>query len=155
MDLAFTHKFQAEPAKVVDLFRNEAFIADLAKHAGATSHSVSISDDATSLDMQLPTPANVATFIGKTVRLVMRFAFKPSGGDGSYQGNVDVDVPGMPVDVAAKAVLKPTAKGSEGVYSGTLKVKIPLVGKKAEAQIEPFIIRAFNQVEKRANHWLS
>lgn len=155
MELAFTQNFQAEPAKVVALFRNEAFIADLAEHAGATSHDVTLTDENTVLAMQMPTPGNVAAFIGKTVKLTMTFAFQESGSDGSYRGKVDVDVPGMPIDVVANADIAPAPSGAKGNYSGELRVKIPLVGKKAEAQIAPFITRAFNQVERRANVWLA
>ena len=38
---------------------------------------------------------------------------------------------------------------------GELSVKIPLVGKKVEAQVEPMIARAFAGIERRAQDWLS
>lgn len=155
MQLAFTHTFQAEPARVVDLFRNEDFVADVARHAGALSHEITVTPEATTLGMQLPTPGNIAKVVGKSVTLSMRFAFPPAEADGSYRGKVDVTVPGMPIDVKADAIISPTAAGSKGDYSGELNVKIPLVGKKVEAQVEPFIKRAFDGVERRANHWLA
>lgn len=155
MDLAFTQTFQAEPARVVELFRNEAFIADVAEHAGAVTHQVSVDPEATRLTMQLPTPGNLAKVIGKTVDLTMSFAFPPADTDGVYRGNVDVDVPGMPIDVRAKAVISPDGNGARGDYSGQLNVKIPLIGKKVEAQVAPFITQAFDGVERRANHWLA
>jgi len=34
-------------------------------------------------------------------------------------------------------------------------VKIPLVGKKIEAQVEPMIARAFAGIERRAQAWLT
>ena len=42
-----------------------------------------------------------------------------------------------------------------GDYEGELKVKIPLVGKKVEAQVEPFIVQAFAGMERRARVWLT
>lgn len=155
MDLAFTQNFQAEPARVVELFRTEAFISDVAEHAGAVSHQVAVDPAATTLSMQLPTPGNLAKIIGKTVDLKMRFAFPPADADGTYRGKVDVQVPGMPITVKADAAIGPAGGGAKGDYSGRLDVKIPLVGKKVEAQVEPFIRRAFDGVEGRANHWLT
>ena len=66
-----------------------------------------------------------------------------------------MDVPGMPIDVRAKAVISPDGNGARGDYSGQLNVKIPLIGKKVEAQVAPFITQAFDGVERRANHWLA
>lgn len=64
-------------------------------------------------------------------------------------------MPGMPVDVHADAVLTPEGEATVGRYSGELKVKIPLVGKKVEAQVEPFIREAFAGIERRAAVWLA
>ena len=38
---------------------------------------------------------------------------------------------------------------------GEVKANIPLVGKKVEAQVEPFITDAFDGLERRAADWLS
>ena len=70
-------------------------------------------------------------------------------------GTVTVDVVGMPVDVNAQAEMLPKDGATEGRYTGDLKVKIPLVGKKVEAQVEPFIRDAFAGLERRAADWLS
>ncbi|HMR50592.1 MAG TPA: DUF2505 domain-containing protein [Arachnia sp.] len=155
MDLAFTQNFQAEPARVVELFRTEAFISDVAEHAGAVGHQVAVGPQATTLDMQLPTPGNLAKIIGKTVDLKMRFAFPPTEAGDVHKGKVNVSVAGMPITVQADAAISPDGDGARGDYSGRLDVKIPLVGKKVEAQVEPFIRHAFDGMERRANHWLT
>ena len=41
------------------LFRNEAFIDDVAKHANAIEHTVNIADDVTHLDLTLPAPESI------------------------------------------------------------------------------------------------
>ena len=72
------------------------------------------------------------------------------------KGNFTVDIAGAPVTVEADATLSPTGpSSSEAVYVGELTVKIPLVGKKVEAQVEPMIARAFAGIERRAQDWLS
>ncbi|MBB1509155.1 DUF2505 domain-containing protein [Tessaracoccus sp. MC1756] len=156
MDLDYTHTYAADPERVVGLLRNEDFIADVAVHAGATEHSVDITPDATTLIMSLPVPATIAKFIGSSMKLKQVFRFGDVAADGSVRGTVDVDVPGMPVDVTADAEMLPQGDGTtQGRYTGDLKVKIPLVGKKVEAQVEPYIRDAFAGLERRAADWLS
>ncbi|TAL18377.1 MAG: DUF2505 domain-containing protein [Frankiales bacterium] len=52
--------------------------------------------------------------------------------DGSRTGTWRADVPGAPVDVHGTMRLVPTATGCDYVIEGTAKVKIPLIGGKAE-----------------------
>lgn len=156
MDLDYTHTYAANPERVVGLLRNKDFIADVAHHAGATEHDVDITDEATVLTMALPVPDSIAKFVGRTMRLKQTFRFEPPRADGSIRGTVDVDVPGMPVDVVANAAMVPQANGTtQGRYTGDLKVKIPLVGKKVESQVEPYIRDAFAGLERRAADWLT
>lgn len=156
MDLDYTHTYAADPQRVVGLLRNADFIADVARHAGATEHSVDITDEASTLTMSLPVPASIAKFVGSTMKLKQVFRFGEPAADGSIRGTVDVDVPGMPVDVNANAAMLPQGDGTtQGRYTGDLKVKIPLVGRKVEAQVEPYIRQAFAGLERRAADWLS
>ncbi|MFT3886618.1 MAG: DUF2505 domain-containing protein [Arachnia sp.] len=155
MQLDYTHTYAADPARVAALLRTEAFLDDVATHAGATSHSVEVRDDATVLGMKLPVPSHLTKFVGQAVQLTQTFRLQAPAADGSVRGTVDVDVPGMPVEVAANAVFSPTASGTTARYTGTLTVRIPLVGKKVEAQLEPFIRDAFEGLERRAADWLS
>lgn len=155
MKLDYTHTYAATPERVVALLRNPEFIDDVARHAGALEHEVTIDDDATRLMMKLPVPSHLTKFVGQAIALQQVFRFQPPRADGSIDGAVEVDVPGMPVDVNAVAQMRPTAEGTTAHYGGDLKVKIPLVGKKVEAQIEPFIRDAFDGLERRAADWLS
>ena len=113
-------------------------LTDVAQHAGALEHSVAVNPDNTSLNMALPVPANLAKFVGSTISLEMTFRFQPPAADGSVTGTVDVDVAGLPVDVAARALLTPTGGTTVAHYAGTLTVKIPLVGRKVELVFSPF-----------------
>lgn len=154
MKLAFQHSYPAPPADVASLLRNEAFLDDVARHAGAVSHQTTIGTEETRVQMALPAPSNIQKFVGNTVTVVISLAFNPSASDGSMPGTVSVDVPGMPITATASSKLTPTQTGSAGHYEGELKVRIPLVGGKVEAQIEPFVVDAFAGIESRANVWL-
>lgn len=67
-----------------------------------------------------------------------------------------VNVQGAPVAVVATGLLQPTVNnGSRADFRGSLTVRIPLVGRKIEAQVAPMITEAFEGIERRANHWLT
>ena len=155
MKLDYTQAYPAEPAKVVALLRNKDFVEDVARHAGALEHTVEVASDATTLAMRLPVPGKLTRFVGESIQLNQVFRFTEPGPDGTAHGTVEVDVPGMPVDVNAQGTLSPTDAGTTARYTGDLKVKIPLVGKKVEEQIEPFIRDAFDGLERRAADWLT
>ena len=155
MKLAFQHTYPAPPADVAALLRNEAVLHDVAEHAGAIDHSVEIKETGTRIAMELPSPEGTQKFIGKTIRYSILMAFAAAAADGSMPGTVHVDVPGLPVEANAVSKLTPTSAGCSGTYEGELKVRIPLVGKKVEAQVEPFIVEAFAGMESRARVWLT
>lgn len=154
MHLSFQHTYAGTPSEVVALFRNPEFIADVATHAGAINHDVSVEAGVTRLRMALPTPDNVATFVGRSADITMIFRWEgPSAAD-AWRGLVDVGVKGLPVKVDARCVLEPVSAGARADYSGDLEVKIPLVGGKVEKMVAPFIAEAFAGIERRAQAWL-
>ena len=155
MKLDYVHTYAATPEQVVALMRTPEFLDDVAKHAGAVAHTVDVSDDSTRLGMTLKVPSSLTKFVGQTMRIDQIFRFQAAGADGTVPGTVEVDVPGMPVEVSAAAQLRPEGDTTRGHYSGDLRVRIPLVGKKVEAQVEPFITDAFDGLERRAADWLS
>ena len=155
MKLDYTQAYPAEPARVVALLRNQDFVEDVAKHAGALEYDVDVRDDGTRLAMKMPVPEKLTRFVGESIQLNQIFRFSDVAADGTARGTVEVDVPGMPVDVDAQGVLTPEGDRTIGRYTGDLKVKIPLVGKKVEAQVEPFIRQAFDGLERRAADWLT
>lgn len=155
MKLAFQQAFPASPDRVAALLRNQEFLEDVAEHAGATQHSSRIRDRVTELDMSIPSPERVQSVIGSTVSMSLVMEFQDAGPDGVVPGNVRVTVPGMPVEAYADGRLTPRGDQTIGEYEGELKVRIPLFGKKVEAQIEPFVVAAFEGIERRANEWLT
>lgn len=155
MQLSFHHEYDGSVDEVVTLFRTPDFISDVAQHAGAQSHDVSVTDGVTNLRMTLATPANVAKFVGSTADITMVFRWSEAEPSGTRRGTVDVAVKGLPVSVDAGVALSPTASGSAADYQGDLTVRIPLVGGKVEKLVAPFITEAFAGIERRAKVWLN
>lgn len=155
MKLAFQQSFPAEPAIVLELLRNKEFLADVAEHAGARSHTASVDGERTLLAMELATPAKVQSVLGATIKVSLDMRFRQPAADGTVSGRVDVNVPGYPVEAFTTVSLAPGGEGTIGRYDGEMKVKIPLIGKKVESQVEPFVVAAFNGIERRARVWLT
>lgn len=156
MELNFTHHYDGPAERVVELMRTKEFIDDVATHAGAQSHSVHVEDGVTHLDMTLAAPPSIAKVVGGSIRLTQVMSWGEPDANGTRRGNIDVDVAGAPVKVNAGGVLKALSdSSSQADFTGELNVRIPLLGKKIEAQVAPMIQQAFAGIERRANAWLA
>lgn len=87
-------------------------------------------------------PAGLPGFLEKLIpdgaRAGQLDTWGPPQLDGSRQGTWRADVPGAPVDLSGRMRLVPTASGCDYVVEVTAKVKVPLVGGKAEQ----FVVQA-------------
>lgn len=156
MHLSYQHNYPASPDDVVALMANPDFIADVAEHAGSTSHSVRIEGRSTHMEMTLPAPSDVRKLLGSTISVTERLTWGDPDADGVRRGTIEFIVSGLPVNVTADAVLKSTGPSSSAAtYEGELNVMIPFVGKKVEAQVAPSINDAFAGLERRAAVWLT
>lgn len=153
MHLSFHHAYPGTPDETVNLFKNPDFISDVAAHSGATRHEVTVDDRVTQLALSLPTPSDVARFVGKVVDLALVFRWLEPDASPERSCNLGVDVKGLPVSAEARCILRPTPEGTSGDYSGNLVVRIPIVGSKVERMVVPFLVDAFDGIERRANAW--
>lgn len=87
-------------------------------------------------------PSSIPGFLEKLIpaggRAGQEDTWGPALPDGSRAGTWKADVPGAPVDVRGTMRLVPTHAGCDYVVEGTVKVKIPLIGGKAEG----FVVQA-------------
>ena len=81
-------------------------------------------------------PAGVPGFLQRFVpqdgRVTQTDTWGPAGADGARRGTWQVDTPGAPVAMGGTMAVEPTASGSRYVVDGEVKVKVPVVGGKAE-----------------------
>ena len=156
MHLSYQHSYPASSDAVVALMANPEFIADVAEHAGATSHDVRIEGRTTHMAMALEAPSNIRKFVGSTIHVTERLTWGDPDPQGVRHGTIEFSVAGLPVNISAAAVLTPTGEASStATYEGDLNVKIPLVGKKVESLVAPSIDDAFAGLERRARYWLT
>ncbi len=79
-------------------------------------------------------PGFLQRFLPKDGRVTETFDWGPEQG-GTRRGTWHVDIAGAPARLGGTMLLEPTASGSRYVVEGTVDVKVPLVGGKAESFI--------------------
>ena len=81
-------------------------------------------------------PAGIPGFLAKLLpadgRAGQTEIWEPARPDGSRHGSWQASMPGAPVDLGGTMRLEPTADGCTYTIEGTAKVKLPIVGGKAE-----------------------
>ena len=89
----------------------------------------------TSRSLPASVPGFLKAFLPGDNRAVQTDSWGPAGPDGVRPGTWRVDIPGAPAEVGGAMRLEPAARGSSYVIDGTVKVKLPLIGGKAESFI--------------------
>ena len=87
----------------------------------------------TRVSAEIETPGPMRPVAGPSVTVGQEMAWGPASADGSRTARLILKVAGMPVEVDAHARLAPTASGCAVEYSGTLAVKVPILGPALEA----------------------
>ena len=86
--------------------------------------------------------------------VIQRMMWSEPDSDGSRSATMEISVAGLPVHVDAVARLSPTAAGSAIDYSGSLTVKVPLIGAMIEKQAVPFILETLDIQQRTGIAWL-
>lgn len=73
----------------------------------------------------------------------------------TVHGEVTISASGVPGSGVGAAVLEPVAGGSRLVFSGTLEIKIPLVGGRIEKAIADQIVAELPQLTRFTSDWIS
>ena len=85
-------------------------------------------------------PGFLAPFLPQDRRTTQTDVWGPSRG-GARRGTFAVSFPGSPGEVSGETVLEPTDAGTRWSVTGTVRIKVPLVGGKAEGFLAPLVER--------------
>lgn len=77
-------------------------------------------------------PGFLQRFLPADGRVLETFDWGPAAADGTRHGTWSADIPGAPAKLGGTLRLDPTDIGSAYTIAGEVKVKVPLVGGKAE-----------------------
>ena len=85
-------------------------------------------------------PGFLRSFMPADGRVTQTDRWEPAQ-DGVRRGRWDVTFPGSPGVIGGDTTVTPTGTGSHWVVSGTVQIKIPLVGGKTEGFLAPLLER--------------
>lgn len=92
---------------------------------------------------QLPggVPGFLEKFLPKDGRVLETFDWGGPGADGAHRGTWKVEIPGAPASLGGTMRLEPLPEGSTYTIEGAVKVKVPIIGGKAESFIADMVQR--------------
>lgn len=155
MDINSTADFAADPETVFTMLTTQEFLDRVCVASHALRHESSVHDDTTRTSRTLPAPDAAAKFTGPELTVVETIRWAAAEGDGSRNGTVDLTVEGQPVTMKGTVRLAPGDSGSTLTLAATLKVAIPLLGKKLEQAAAPAVLAGFTTQQKVGADWLA
>ena len=155
MQITSRLEFAADPKTVHLMMTDRGWLTELVGRSEATSHSIDIAGPTTRVEMALPAPQEIARFVGSALNVRQTVTWGDPAQDGSREGSLVVEVPGMPVTMNGSARMYPGGRGTVVDYSGDLKVNIPLMGKKIEQQAAPHVKDAIDTQQAVGDDWLA
>ena len=85
-------------------------------------------------------PGYLSPFLPKDGRTTQTDVWGPAVG-GVRRGTFAVSFPGSPGEISGETLLEPAGAGTRWTVTGTVRVKVPLVGGKAEGFLAPLVER--------------
>ncbi|MFY9913235.1 MAG: DUF2505 domain-containing protein [Nocardioidaceae bacterium] len=164
MNISATISYPAStsPAQVYELSTDPDFRAAVCEATHALDYDVHIDehDDGTSRVVVSRTmPADVPDFmkklIGETVGVVQTEDWSAPGDDGQRTADLVLEIKGQPAKMVGTAAIVVTGTAVETRIEGNLKVSIPFVGKKIEAEVAKGIYAAIRREQETAASRLS
>jgi Protein of unknown function (DUF2505) len=141
MDVRQDIVYDASPDDVFEMLCDQTFREEVCRAIGSVSYDVSISRDGDSATvrnhrvMEADLPDVAKKIIGDTIEMVQTEEWGHRETDGARTADFHVEIPGKPGSIAGTIALSPTRTGSLESVSGQVKVSVPLLGKRLEAEV--------------------
>ncbi len=154
MELRETLEYDASPDRVFAMLCDSQWREQVCAEQHALRWDVAIDSTSDKADVSvvrvLPSrvPDVVKSMVGETIETAQTERWGVAAPDGSRRGDFDVQVKGQPATVTGDVRLEPTATGTRQTVVADVRVKIPFIGKRIEAEIAK-AIRAGITVENR------
>ncbi|MGH3314687.1 MAG: DUF2505 domain-containing protein [Nocardioidaceae bacterium] len=141
MDVREEIRYDAAPDQVFEMLCDQAFREKVCRAVGSIRYDVSIERDGDTARvrndrvMKADLPDFAKKVVGDTIEMVQTEDWGARQADGSRIADFHVEIPGKPGAIKGSVTLSPDGTGSKEVIAGTVKVSIPLVGKKLENEV--------------------
>ena len=148
--------------EVVALVLDPEFRAAVCDATMAIAHEVDVQrgDDGSAVvtvNRTLPAevPDFIRRFVGETIELAQAETWEPADGSVTRRADLSLQVVGQPAAMTGSIVLRETSDGVHEVVRGELKVSLPFIGGKIEAEIAKGIVAAARKEQETGRTWLS
>jgi hypothetical protein len=141
MDVREEIRYDAAPDQVFEMLCDQAFREKVCRAIGSISYDVSIERDGGTARvrnhrvMKADLPDFAKKVVGDKIEMIQTEDWGARQADGSRTADFHVEIPGKPGAIKGSVTLSPDGTGSKEVVAGTVKVSIPLVGKKLENEV--------------------
>ena len=157
MKFRHVNSYAATPAEVHAMLTAAAFREEVCTSQRALAHSVDVSQegDATSVVIQQTqsmesAPAAARKVVGSTVQIVQRELWTSAG-----SADFAMEIPGNPGHLKGTVTLEDQGNGTcDEVFTGEVKVSVPLIGGKLEGFVADILARALRREGRVGSAWL-
>jgi hypothetical protein len=161
-DFSERSEFSAAPGDVWAVLVDPRFLVARAERSGALGHEESVTEDGgTTVVTTSRTvgtdrlPQAASRFLGATAVVEQVERWAPAEADGSRSGRLTLTIRSAPVELTAKAVLAPSGTGTVHELTGSLSVRVPLLGGSVEKAALPGLLDLMRSEVELARQWLS
>ncbi len=160
MKFRHVNAYAASPAEVHAMLASPEFREQVCTYQRALEHSVEITPDGDTTTVVITqkqamdgAPAAARKLVGSSVRIIQREVWR--GGDSGADADFAMEIPGKPGHLRGGITLVDKGDGTcEEVFTGEVKVNVPLVGGKLEGFISDILARALRREGRVGVTWL-
>jgi hypothetical protein len=161
MDVREELVYDASPDDVFAMLCDQRFREEVCRAMGSLRYEVTVDRDGDSVRvrndrvMRADLPEVARKVVGNEIEMVQTEDWGPRGADGARTADFRVEIPGKPGAVTGTVTLSPNGSGSREVVAGKVKVSIPLVGRRLEAEVVKGLQSALEIEGQVGARWLA
>ena len=163
MRFRHVNTYAASPAEVHTMLATREFRDEVCTYQRALEHSVDVTSGPATTTVVITqsqamegAPAAARKLVGSSVRIVQREVWQGGAGDSSgLTADFSMEIPGKPGHLKGQIALVDKGDGTcDEVFTGEVKVHVPLVGGKLESFIADLLTRALRREGRVGVTWL-
>ncbi len=157
MKFELVNSYAATPAQVLTMLTDPEFRERVCEAQRTLSHDVSVTGSGpgalvviTRTQSMEGAPTMAIKVTGESVEIVQREDWRTA-----QTADFSMEIPGKPGSLRGGITLRETATGTDEVFSGDVKISIPLIGGKLEKMISDLLSRALKREGRVGVTWLA
>lgn len=152
----------ATVADVMALVLDREFRAAVCRATLALSQDVTVEKGAdgsvvVTVDRTMPAdvPDFIRTFVGQTIRLVQQESWHRGDESRRRTAELELRIVGQPATMTGTITVTAGVDGARELVTGDLRVGVPFIGRKIEAEVAKGIVAAARKEQETGREWLA